>query len=301
MRNMNKAELRKSVIEALTKKLGKKGKADFFTLEKKFDVILEKLSERMSTQLLTKVSPNVVVDNLKAVMKEVMADQAKELIKAQPKEMIVHLSSKKPEWFKDAPKEVTIKNPEFIVSTNLKQRKEDVSILTTLLTSFMESLVTFFTKLQKLTYTVRMTPSHYGTPQAVIIIDPKTMKSMDLKDIGLGTVQQTIMQSTAGRASDVGIKGANTIGDGQATVTTAGTRVQLPSVAVSRVRIQAHPDNTGDMVVGGANVIASSSTRRGLALFSSQWAEFSVNDLSKLYIDSTANGDKINYIYEYIS
>ena len=116
---MNKAELRKSVIEALTKKLGKKGKADFFTLEKKFDVILEKLSERMSTQLLTKVSPNVVVDNLKAVMKEVMAENAKELIKAQPKEMTVHLSSKKPEWFKDAPSEVTIKNKEFIVSTDL--------------------------------------------------------------------------------------------------------------------------------------------------------------------------------------
>ena len=299
---MNKAELRKSVIEALTKKLGKKGKADFFTLEKKFDVILEKLSERMSTQLLTKVSPNVVVDNLKAVMKEVMAENAKELIKAQPKEMTVHLSSKKPEWFKDAPSEVTIKNKEFIVSTNLKQRKEDVSILTTLLASFMESLVSFFTKLQKLTYTVRMTPQHYGTPQAVIIIDPKTMKSMDLKDIGIGTIQNTIMQSTAGRApSDVGIKGANTFGDGQATVVTAGTRVQLPALPVSRVKIQAHPDNTGDMVVGGANVIADSATRRGLALFSSQWAEFSINDLSKIYIDSTASGDKINYIYEYIS
>ena len=53
------------------------------------------------------------------------------------------------------------------------------------------------------------------------------------------------------------------------------------------------------LVVGGETVIASSGTRRGLALFATQWQEFRINNLNKLWIDSTVSGDKINYIVEY--
>lgn len=301
---MNKQELRENVIKALKKKLGSKGKADFFTLDKKFDVVLEQLSQRMETQLLTRVevTPNVVVDNLKEILREVMAEttkeqekHAEEIIKSQPKEITAHLG-KKPAWYKDAPEAVTIKNKEFIVSRNEKQRKEDTGILQSLLGTLFSSLVEFLSKLQKSTYKASLIPEHYVTPQSVVLLDPRTMKPLNPKDIGTSYPMQG---GNAGPAS-VSIRGSNGIGDGKTVMTTAGVRQQLPNQACSRVRIQAYSENSGEIVVGGATVVAlAGSSRRGLALYGSQWAEFSVDNLNRLYIDSTSDGDMLNYIYEY--
>ena len=94
------------------------------------------------------------------------------------------------------------------------------------------------------------------------------------------------------------VEAKNSIGDGTATVTTAGTRVQLPDVSCKRVFIQAHESNAGTIVVGGSTVVAALSGRRGFALYSTQGEWFNVNNLSLLWIDATANNDKINYFYE---
>lgn len=91
---------------------------------------------------------------------------------------------------------------------------------------------------------------------------------------------------------------SSSVGDGTTTVTTAGTRVNLPNVAVKKVVIQAHETNLGTIVVGGATCVAATSGRRGTALFATQSQVFEVNNLNLLYIDSTSNGDKINYYYE---
>lgn len=92
--------------------------------------------------------------------------------------------------------------------------------------------------------------------------------------------------------------GHGTVGDNTATVTTAGTRVQLPSLAIKRVIIQAHESNTGTIVVGGSTVVAALVGRRGITLYNTQSFEFKINNLNLLYIDSTASGDKITYYYE---
>lgn len=274
---------------------------DFESMHKKFDTVLTQLSKKWDAQIIKSINipSSIVFTGLKKEMEDVLLELKKEIRESKRLDM-KELIKEAPDWYKNAPDEVSIKN-EVVVLRNQVERKEDVGILQALLGTFFSSIVDFFSKLQKSTYTARMIPEHYATPQSFIMIDPTTMKPLDPKNIGFGTMQQVYNTSLAGRASEVGIKGANTIGDGQATVATAGTRFQLPDVACSRVLIQAHPDNTGDMVVGGAAVVANSATRRGLALFSSQWSEFSVNNLSKLWIDSTASGDKINYIYEYIS
>lgn len=91
---------------------------------------------------------------------------------------------------------------------------------------------------------------------------------------------------------------ASAVGDGTTTVTTAGTRVQLSAQACSKVRIQAHESNTGTLVVGGANVVAALSGRRGIALFATQSEIFNVNNMNLLWIDSTVSGDKINFYFE---
>jgi len=301
-----KTELRKEFLSLIKNKLSKK--VDFNSLDKKFDTVLESLSRKMETQILTRVEPNVHVENLKEVMTEVLENvidsnkkQIDLLIKSQSKEITAHLG-KQPSWWKNAPDEVTIKNKEFIFSKSEKQRKEDMSFTQSMLTSFFSGLVDFFTKLQQKTYKASLPLEHYTTPQQVILLDPRTMKPLDPKDIGEGVrIEQGQGPTQGGNAgpASISIRGSNSIGDGNATVTTAGVRQQLPNQKCTRVRIQAHPDNVGDIVVGGSSVVANSATRQGLALFSSQWAEFAVDNLNRLYIDSTEDGDKLNYIYEY--
>jgi len=88
------------------------------------------------------------------------------------------------------------------------------------------------------------------------------------------------------------------VGDATATVTTAGTRVQLSDVTCKRAFLQAHESNTGTIVVGAATCVAALVGRRGLALYSTQGDWFNVSNTNLLYIDSTANGDKVNIYYE---
>jgi hypothetical protein len=92
--------------------------------------------------------------------------------------------------------------------------------------------------------------------------------------------------------------GVSAIGDGTATVASAGTAVQLSTVTCTKVIIQAHESNTGTIVIGGATVVAALIGRRGVALFPTQSQAFGVANLNLLYIDGTVSGDKINYYYE---
>lgn len=94
------------------------------------------------------------------------------------------------------------------------------------------------------------------------------------------------------------VTGASSIGDGTATLTTAGTAVQLSSQACSKVFIQAHESNTGTIVVGGSTVVAALAGRRGKTLFATQGDWFYVSNMNLLYIDSTVSGDKITFYYE---
>ena len=89
-----------------------------------------------------------------------------------------------------------------------------------------------------------------------------------------------------------------TIGDGRKVVTTAGTAVALATTtAIKRVYIQAETDNTGYIVVGASTVVASLSTRRGIALDAGDSLALEIDDLADVYIDSTVNGDGVSFTY----
>jgi len=323
---MTKTELIKKGIKILKKKL-KAGSNE--TYENLLIALEKKLAEQKTLD-----SGVVSVSNMDALTKAIK-EQTQVLILSQNKEVVAHLGDKpawykefelpenieveikKPKWYKETeiPKEMTvhvekpkwyeqfkmpeaiaIKNKHFDVTLNEKQHKENATILQTLLGTLFSSLVDFLSKLQKSTYKASLVPEHYVTPQSVVLLDPRTMKPLDPKEIG--DRHPPMQGGNAGPAS-IYIRGSNGIGDGKTLMTTAGTRQQLPNQPCSRVRIQAHPDNTGDIVVGGSTVIAAVASRRGLALYSSQWAEFAVDNLNRLWIDSTVSGDKLNYIYEY--
>jgi len=99
------------------------------------------------------------------------------------------------------------------------------------------------------------------------------------------------------RRNDFGVSEypPDSIGDGSQTVTTAGTRVQLTTTATDckKVRITALGANSGNIWVGGATV----ANGRGKQLVPLQDIEIWIDDLSKIYIDATSDGDGVAYVY----
>ncbi len=84
------------------------------------------------------------------------------------------------------------------------------------------------------------------------------------------------------------------VGSGQTTVTTAGTPVVLASsTATASMTIRAFSTNTGKIYVGSAGV--SSST--GFILSADETVSLDLDNLSKIFINSSVNGEGVSYIY----
>lgn len=76
-------------------------------------------------------------------------------------------------------------------------------------------------------------------------------------------------------------------------VTTAGTRVQLGSNAVSGCILQAPSTNTGIMYVGGSIV---SATVYGAELQPGQATSIAIDNTNKISIDSSVSGGKVSVL-----
>jgi hypothetical protein len=85
-----------------------------------------------------------------------------------------------------------------------------------------------------------------------------------------------------------------TLGSGEKTVTTAGTRVALAAATpCMKVYICANSANTGKIYYGGAAVSATS----GAYLFAGATLLLEISDLSSIYLDSDVNGEGVQYTY----
>lgn len=89
------------------------------------------------------------------------------------------------------------------------------------------------------------------------------------------------------------------VGDGLQLVAAAGTAEALASSATPcrKVVVQARPENTDAVVVGGSTVVAAAGTRRGIALVPGASYTFNVKDVSKLYVDAIVTGEGVTYVY----
>ena len=87
------------------------------------------------------------------------------------------------------------------------------------------------------------------------------------------------------------------ITSGRKTVGTAGTRETLvaSSTRARRVEITAETDNTGVVVVGGSTVVAAQASRVGTPLNPGDTMTIEIDDLQKIYLDSTVSGDGVTY------
>lgn len=77
------------------------------------------------------------------------------------------------------------------------------------------------------------------------------------------------------------------------TVTTAGTRVQLPSIACREVTLIALKDNTGSIYVGGGNV---SSSVYGAELQAKDSITLALDNASLAWLDCSVSGEGVSYV-----
>lgn len=87
--------------------------------------------------------------------------------------------------------------------------------------------------------------------------------------------------------------------DGSKTITVAGTPVALSatSVSISKVEIHSLISNAGYVYVGASTVSAVSGSERGHLIPTGASFTIFINDLNKVYVDSTTSGDKVTFLY----
>lgn len=88
------------------------------------------------------------------------------------------------------------------------------------------------------------------------------------------------------------------IGSGTLNLDSAGTAQQFPTAETKRVVVQAHPNNTNDIVIGSSSVVGAIATRSGIGLSAGQALTFYVSNLNQLYFDGVTTGDDVLYYYE---
>ena len=89
---------------------------------------------------------------------------------------------------------------------------------------------------------------------------------------------------------------SNALTDGRKVVASAGTAEALNGdIPCDGVLITAETDNTGVIVVGGSGVVAALATRKGTPLAAGESVYVEVDNLSRVFLDTTVNGDGVTY------
>lgn len=130
--------------------------------------------------------------------------------------------------------------------------------------------------------------------------------TIETGDIEIGAVE--IKDATTDTRATVGANGLyvdvrtdvntlektpTTVASAQATVTTAGTRVQLATNTCLGVIVKAKSTNTGLIYVGDVTVTSSN----GFILSAGESVTLAISNTNKAYIDSSVNGEGVSYIY----
>ncbi len=123
----------------------------------------------------------------------------------------------------------------------------------------------------------------------------------DAKDAGLRNILGTVINPATEDTLQtlIGLNLPTSIVGGRKIVTTAGTAEKLiaSTTSAKKIIITALEANTGMVVVGGSSVVASSGTRNGIPLTPLSSIELTIDDISKIYLDVTVNGEGVSFVY----
>lgn len=109
------------------------------------------------------------------------------------------------------------------------------------------------------------------------------------------------LENASGTIINPATDGSVTLGNGNITVTTHGTPVNLPSTACKKVFLQSAGangslTNGGIVIIGGSTVLYTLSN--GIFLYPTNIQVFDVSNLNQIWLDAADNGAIISYIYE---
>lgn len=91
----------------------------------------------------------------------------------------------------------------------------------------------------------------------------------------------------------VAVSSSSVVGSGKATVTTAGTRVQLATNAAVSVTVRAKVTNTNLVYLGGSGVTAAN----GYDLSPGEAVSLDVTNTNSVWVDAATNGDSVSYVW----
>lgn len=97
---------------------------------------------------------------------------------------------------------------------------------------------------------------------------------------------------STGNPAKVFVTGATTFKGAKQSVTTAGTKMQLPSYTCTKVTIVALKDNAGSIFIGGSDV---SQTVFGAELEAKDAVTIEVSNTNLIYLTSSVSGEGISY------
>ena len=131
--------------------------------------------------------------------------------------------------------------------------------------------------------------------------------------VDLGTTDNAVLDVIADKISDIAdaydssidvvgtvgvIHSISGVGNGVKTVSHAGTDVALSGGAtIKKIDIQAQTDNTGLIAVGASGVDATVSDGTGIILNAGDVYSLEIDNLAKIYIDATVDGEGVRYTY----
>ena len=124
-----------------------------------------------------------------------------------------------------------------------------------------------------------------------------------LRDALQGTGGKTLTDLNTGITNvDTKLGNRTSFVTGFITVTTAGTPVQGPDLAIApgkAVVIAYHPSNTGLIGIGNSSANANLSTGTPFILSGAgQAISLMVDNLNRIWVDASVNGEKVMYIVE---
>jgi hypothetical protein len=84
---------------------------------------------------------------------------------------------------------------------------------------------------------------------------------------------------------------------GRKTVAATGTAERIgASQSIEAVAVQALAANTNPVVVGGSDVVAAASTRKGIYLNAGDVCSIEADDLGDIWIDAVTNGEGVTFL-----
>ena len=111
---------------------------------------------------------------------------------------------------------------------------------------------------------------------------------------GINVIGNMSVANTKSDTINTQLTGSITGKGALATVTTAGTRVQLPSFACRIVTVIAKLNNAGSIYASPDNLV--SATNYGVELKAGSSYDFEVANTNQIYIDASVDGEGISYV-----